>query len=84
MLIASLGNGNLIVFGKEDKNQIDIIENAHNQSVIKVISLSKLANKYFATRCSGGHVNVWSATTHPDRLFTIENIDKEDNSQMYD
>ena len=30
MLIASLGNGNLIVFGKEEKNQIDIIENAHN------------------------------------------------------
>lgn len=27
-----------------------------------------------------GHVNIWSATHHPDRLFTIENIDKDEPS----
>jgi hypothetical protein len=26
-----------------------------------------------------GHVNIWSSTAHPDRLFTIENIDRDDN-----
>ena len=82
MLVASLGEGNLIVFGKELKNQIDIIREAHLQPVIKVISLAKLANKYFASRCAEGHVNVWSATTHPDRLFTIENIDKEETEKI--
>ena len=29
MLVASLGEGNLIVFGMELKNQIDIIQEAH-------------------------------------------------------
>jgi hypothetical protein len=46
------------------------------------VSLSKLKNKYFATRCNLGHVNIWSATTHPDRLFTIENIEKDEPSYM--
>ena len=42
------------------------------------MSLQKLKDKYFATRCVLGHVNIWSATAHPDRLFTIENIDRDD------
>lgn len=44
------------------------------------MSLSKLKNKYFATRCLQGHVNIFSATNHPDRLFTIENVDRDDAS----
>ena len=78
MLIASLGTGDLIVFGLTNKNQLDIIVNAHQTTVIQIVSLAKLKNKYFATRCLLGHVNIWSATTHPDRLFTIENIDKDE------
>ncbi len=42
------------------------------------MSLSKLKNKYFATRCVEGHVNIWSATNHPDRLFTLFNIDADE------
>jgi hypothetical protein len=84
ILVAALGKGNLIIFGMAKKNQMDIYNDAHNEQIIKVVSLSKLNNKYFATRCAGGHVNIWSATDHPDRLFTIENIDKEDNSSVHE
>jgi hypothetical protein len=42
------------------------------------VSLQKLKNKYFATRCLQGNVNIWSATHHPDRLFTIEHVDKDE------
>ena len=84
MLVAALGEGNLIVFGMQLKNQIDILREAHASPVIKVITLARLNNKYFATRCAEGHVNVWSATSHPDKLFTIENIDKEDASSLHD
>ena len=78
ILIAALGQGDLIVFGLADKNQLDIVEQAHSDAVIQVCSLQKLKDKYFATRCVLGHVNIWSATAHPDRLFTIENIEKEE------
>jgi hypothetical protein len=47
---------------------------------VQIVSLTKLKNKYFATRCILGNVNIWSATAHPDRLFTIESIEKEDYS----
>ena len=80
MLVAGLGQGNLIVFGIAQKNQLDIVNNAHSETVIKIVSLTKLENKYFATRCSSGNVSIWSATNHPDKLFTIENIDREDTS----
>ena len=79
MLIASLGDGDLIVYGLTMKNQLDIVENAHAARVIQIVSLSKLKNKYFATRCVAGHVNIWSATNHPDRLFTIENVDRDES-----
>jgi hypothetical protein len=79
MLIASLGDGDLIVYGLTFKNELDIVENAHASTVIQICSLSKLKNKYFATRCLAGHVNIWSATNHPDRLFTIEYVDRDDS-----
>lgn len=78
IMIAALGGGDLIVFGLQNKNQLDIVEQAHHDAVVQVCSLQKLKNKYFATRCVLGHVNIWSATAHPDRLFTIENIDRDD------
>jgi hypothetical protein len=34
MLIASLGEGDLIVFGLTHKNQLEIVENAHHATVI--------------------------------------------------
>lgn len=79
IMIAALGQGDLIVFGLANKNQLDIVEQAHHDSVIQICSLQKLKNKYFATRCVLGHVNIWSSTAHPDRLFTIENIDREES-----
>ena len=79
-MIASLGSGDLIVFGLTNKNQLDIIEAAHLDSVVQICSLQKLKNKYFATRCVLGHVNIWSSTAHPDRLFTIENIDRDESA----
>ena len=78
IMIAALGTGDLIVFGLTSKNQLDIVEQAHHDAVVQICSLSKLKNKYFATRCVLGHVNIWSSTAHPDRLFTIENIDRDD------
>lgn len=78
ILIAALGDGDLIVFGLTNKNQLDIVEQAHHDAVVQICSLQKLKDKYFATRCVLGHVNIWSATAHPDRLFTIENIDRDE------
>ena len=51
IVIASLGDGDLIVYGLAAKNQHDIVENAHSTKVIQIVSLNKLKDKYFATRC---------------------------------
>jgi hypothetical protein len=34
MMIASIGDGDLIVYGLTNKNQLDIVENAHASTVI--------------------------------------------------
>ena len=39
IMIAALGDGDLIVFGLTDKNQLDIVEQAHQAAVIQVCSL---------------------------------------------
>ena len=39
IMIASLGSGDLIVFGLTNKNQLDIIEQAHLDSVVQICSL---------------------------------------------
>lgn len=39
------------------------------------MSLSKLKDKYFATRCSDGHVNIFSSLNNPDRIAQLFNFD---------
>lgn len=80
MLIGGLGRGDFIVYGLDNKNQLDIFELAHAEEIVQIQSLSKLKNKYFATRCVDGHVNLWSSTNHPDRLFTLFNIDADEEA----
>lgn len=77
LIISSLGEGNFIVLGTENRNQNDIIHEAHDGKIIQIVSLSgqKLENKYFATKCIFGDLSIWSATPHPDKVFTIEYID---------
>ena len=82
LLISALGAGNYIVLGLEQRNQHDIIEAAHDDKIVQIVSLggSKLEDKYFATRCVDGDVSIWSATSHPDRVFTIENVDQDETA----
>mmetsp|Transcript_9186 Transcript_9186/g.6947 ORF Transcript_9186/g.6947 Transcript_9186/m.6947 type:complete len:88 (+) Transcript_9186:274-537(+) len=77
LLVASIGEGDLIVYGLEKRNQLAIIEQAHKHTVIQIVSLSMLKDKYFATRCCNGNLIIWSATKQPDKLFTIENADRD-------
>ena len=39
IMIASLGDGDLIVYGLANKNQLDIVENAHHSTVVQIVSL---------------------------------------------
>ena len=80
ILIAAIGQGNFIVMGLDQRNQNDIIEGAHEEKIVQIITLSKLQNKYFATRCLDGDVSIWSATPHPDKIFTIHNVDQDENA----
>lgn len=75
ILISGLGDGHLIVFGKERKNQLDIVEWAHAQRITQIVSLSGIKNKYFATRCGDGHVNIYSSLSKPDRIAQLFNFD---------
>ena len=60
--------GHLIVFKKSARNQLSIEEWAHAEPVTSIVSLSRLKNKYFATRCGDGHVNIYSSLEKPDRI----------------
>ena len=80
LLVSALGKGNFIVHGLHQKNQLHIFELAHAEPIIQILNLAKLRNKYFATRCSDGHVNIWSATNHPERLFHLFNIDADEKA----
>lgn len=64
--ICALGEGNFMVFGIHEKNQHDIIQAAHDVKIVQIVNLSKLGNKYFATRCNDGDFGIWSAYPHPD------------------
>lgn len=80
ILIAGIGEGNFMVMGLDQRNQNDIITGAHTEQITQIITLSKLQNKYFATRCLDGDVSIWSATPHPDKIFTVQNVDQEENA----
>lgn len=86
LLVTSLGDGNLIVMGTENRNQNDIIEDAHDGKIVQIVSLSgqKLFNKYFATKCIFGDLSIWSATPHPDKVFTIEYVDQDESNIVQD
>ena len=86
LLVTSLGDGNLIVMGTENRNQNDIIEDAHDGKIVQIVSLSgqKLENKYFATKCIFGDLSIWSATPHPDKVFTIEYVDQDESNIVQD
>ena len=83
ILVASLGQGDLIIYRIEKEtnqlSQVEILEKAHHEHVIQIVSLQKLKNKYFATRCLSGNLNIWSSAMHPDKLFTIDNIDRDES-----
>ena len=75
MLVCGQGQGHLIVFGKANRNQRSIERWAHAEPIIQIVSLSKLKNKYFATRCGDGHVNIYSSLSQPDRIAQLFNFD---------
>ena len=68
LVVCGQGDGHLIVFGKQKKNQLSIEKWAHAEPITQIVSLSKLRNKYFATRCGDGHVNIYSSLSKPDRI----------------
>lgn len=86
LAVSSLGDGDFIVIGKDTRNQCEIYENAHDGKIVQIVSLAgqKLENKYFATKCIYGDLSIWSATPHPDRVFTIEYVDQDENMHMPD
>lgn len=67
-LVCGQGQGDLIVFKKQQRNQLSIEKWAHAEPITQIISLAKLKNKYFATRCGDGHVNIYSSLEKPDRI----------------
>ena len=79
ILITAMGDGNLFVLGLDKRNQNDPIENAHDRKIIQVVSLNRLQNKYFATRCVDGDVMLWGSTEAPDRVFKIDNVDRDES-----
>lgn len=75
-LIVSMGNGDFSVYGVDQKNECIIKPEAHYSPIISIVSLGgSLKNKYFATRCSDGHVQIWSSTNKPERIFNLDNFD---------
>ena len=61
LLVCGQGQGHIVVFGKAHRNELSIEPWAHASPIIQIVSLSKLKNKYFATRCGDGHVNIYSS-----------------------
>ena len=71
-----MGDGNFCVYGVDNKNECLVKVWAHAKPIISIVSLGGyLKNKYFATRCSDGHVNIWSATNKPENIFNLDNFD---------
>lgn len=65
-----------MVYGVAERNECKIEVWAHAHPIISIVSLGGfLKNKYFATRCSDGHVQIWSSTNKPEKIFSLWNID---------
>jgi hypothetical protein len=81
-MVSSMGNGNLFIMDLRNRNQCDIITQAHDEKIVQIITLSRdveqLSNKYFVTRCIDGNIGIWSSIDHPDQVFKHDNIDKDD------
>lgn len=75
LLVCGQGQGHIVVFGKARRNELSIEPWAHASPIIQIVSLSKLKNKYFATRCGDGHVNIYSSLSRPDRIAQLFNFD---------
>ena len=80
ILVCGLGDGHLILFGKDRNNQLAIVEWAHAMKITHIVSLNKMKGKYFATRCIDGHVNIYSSLQNPDRIARISNFDADEEA----
>lgn len=77
-LVVGLGDGHFVNYGVEARNEFMIKIWAHAYPIISIVSLGGyLKNKYFATRCSDGHVSIWSSTNKPEKIFTLEHMDSD-------
>lgn len=75
-LVVGMGDGDFVVYGVDKLNECKIEIWAHAHPIISIVSLGGfLKNKYFATRCSDGHVKIWSSTNKPEMIFALWNID---------
>jgi len=81
-MVTSMGQGNLFTMDLRNRNQSDIFYEAHEEKIVQIITLARdveqLSNKYFVTRCLDGDIGIWSSTDHPDKVFKLPNIDKDD------
>ena len=77
-LISGLGDQNFMVIGLDKMQQNHIFEAAHDGKIVQILTLSKLKNKYFATRCQYGDFGIWGSNKHPDRVLKILNLDDVD------
>jgi len=84
-LVAGYGDKDFIVMNKDGMKQNHISHPpAHDGKIVQIISLEKLKDKYFATRCQYGDLGIWGSNKHPDRVIKIHNIDDPDYIQIQD
>ena len=81
-MVTSMGQGNLFTMDLRNRNQSDIFYEAHEEKIVQMITIARdveqMSNKYFVTRCLDGDLGIWSSTDHPDKVFKLPNIDKDD------
>jgi hypothetical protein len=77
-LVVGLGDGHFVNYGVTTRNECMMKIWAHAHPIISIVSLGGyLKNKYFATRCSDGHVSIWSSTNKPEKIFILEHMDSD-------
>lgn len=76
--MVGLGDGHFVNYGVATRNECMMKIWAHAHPIISIVSLGGyLKNKYFATRCSDGHVSIWSSTNKPEKIFILEHMDSD-------